>query len=202
MAASIIHAGEIPASQMSIAAATGIASCIRVIFMERAVVMQGTTMSATTAGLSPLNARSTHSLSFTCVKNNAIRSMMVNEGSMVPSAQHTAPAVFFSLYPTKIEMFTAKIPGSDCVTAKTSTKSSFDIQPLSTTSLWIRGSMAYPPPIVNIPILTKVMNSVQYIAFLSIWKKGLARPARLFCRTARGRLLSAGLRQSCRLPCS
>ena len=82
---------------------------------------------------------------------------------MLPKAQTIPPGTFFSLYPTKIEMFTAKMPGKDWATEKRSMKSSFESHPLSTTSRCIRGSIAYPPPIVKVPILTNVRKSVQYI---------------------------------------
>ena len=65
--------------------------------MERAVVIQGTTIKATTAGRSPLNAFSTQILSFTWVKNKAIASIIKKEGRMLPKAQTIPPGTFLSL---------------------------------------------------------------------------------------------------------
>ena len=93
--------------------------------MERAVVRHGTAIKATTAGRKPLNAFSIHTLSRTCVKNNAMAKIIRKEGRIVPKAQQRAPKFLRNLYPTKIDIFTAKIPGNDCVTEKISIKSSF-----------------------------------------------------------------------------
>ena len=89
--------------------------------------------------------------------------MTAKAGKILPKAQIMLPFIFLNRYPTKIDILTANTPGSDCVTAKISMKSLESSQPLFTISLSIRGIMAYPPPIVNIPILAKVKNSVQYI---------------------------------------
>ena len=71
----------------------------------------------------------------------------------------TAPDRERSLYPTNIAIFTAKIPGADCARAVKSKNSFLSIQRrLSTTSASIKGSMAYPPPSVNRPILKKIKN--------------------------------------------
>ena len=95
MAARIIQAGETPTCQINKAAATGMISWSFVSFIERAVVRHGTTIKATTAGRRPLKARSTHSLSRTCVKKSAMSKIIRKEGSMVPKAQQIAPGVFF-----------------------------------------------------------------------------------------------------------
>ncbi len=59
-------------------------------------------------------------------------------------------------------MFTAKTPGSYCVKANISMKSSLLIHFFFTISRSMRGIIAYPPPIVNIPILAKVKKSNMY----------------------------------------
>jgi hypothetical protein len=64
---------------------------------ERAVVITGTAIRATTAGRKPLNAFSTHSFSLNCVKKRAIANMIRKEGRMVPNAQITLPVSFFNL---------------------------------------------------------------------------------------------------------
>ena len=50
---------------------------------------------------------------------------MRNEGRTDPKVEITAPLNPFSLYPMKIDIFTARIPGADCAIARRSTKSSF-----------------------------------------------------------------------------
>ena len=102
--------------------------------MERAVVKQGTAIKATTAGRNPLKAFSTQILSCIWVKHKAIANMMRKEGSILPKAQMIPPGIFFNLYPTKMDMFTANIPGRDWAMAKRSMKSSLESQPRSTTS--------------------------------------------------------------------
>lgn len=56
----------------------------------------------------------------------------------------------------------AKTPGSDWVNANISMKSSLLIHLFFTISRSMRGIIAYPPPIVNIPILAKVIKSSKY----------------------------------------
>ena len=86
--------------------------------------------------------------------------MMRKEGRIAPNAKAKAPGNFFSLYPMKMEMLTANTPGTDCDTAKRSIKSScMSHLFLLTTSSSMRGTMAYPPPMVNNPILKKVQNA-------------------------------------------
>ena len=64
-------------------------------------------------------------------------------------------------------MFIANTPGHDCATAIKSIKSSSLAHCLlSTTVCFIKGIMAYPPPIVNRPILAKVMNNSNIFFFV------------------------------------
>ena len=82
------------------------------------------------------------------------------EGSTVPSAIQKAPQNPFNLYPMKMAMLTAKIPGTVCASAIKSRKSSFFTHfRLSTRSASIKGTMAYPPPMVNSPIRKKMRNA-------------------------------------------
>ena len=97
MAARMIHAGETPASQISRAAATGRISWVRESLMARAVVRQGTTIRATTAGRNPLKAFSTQTLSRTWVKKRVMAKIISKEGRIVRYAQYRAPLFFFSL---------------------------------------------------------------------------------------------------------
>ena len=88
-------------------------------------------------------------------------SMMMKEGRMVPNAIQNAPQNFLSLYPIKIAILTAKIPGTVCAKAIKSRKSSLEIHFfLSTSSFSIRGTMAYPPPMVKAPIRVKIRNDL------------------------------------------
>ena len=69
--------------------------------------------------------------------------MMTNDGSTVPRAVTRLPRMPRSLYPIKIEMFTARMPGADWAMASRSIKSSLEIQfRLVTISFSIRGSIA------------------------------------------------------------
>ena len=69
--------------------------------------------------------------------------MMTNDGSTVPRAVTRLPRMPRSLYPIKIEMFTARMPGADWAMASRSIKSSLEIQfRLVTISFSIRGTIA------------------------------------------------------------
>ena len=58
----------------------------------------------------------------------------MNDGSATPSVAQTAPGIPASRVPTKVEMFTAKGPGVDSLTATKFTSSSAPIQPWAATS--------------------------------------------------------------------
>ena len=59
-----------------------------------------------------------------------------------------------------MDIFTAKIPGADCATASKSTKSLLLSHfRLMTISFSMIGTIAYPPPMVNAPILKNILNS-------------------------------------------
>ena len=63
----------------------------------------------------------------------------------------------------KMEIFTAKMPGEDWAMASKSIKSSLANHPrLVTISSSISGTMAYPPPMVNAPILKKMEKAWRY----------------------------------------
>ena len=75
-------------------------------------------------------------------KHFATIRMMTKDGSATPSVAQIAPGMPTSRKPTKVEMFTAKGPGVDSLTATKLISSSASIQPWAATSAWISGSMA------------------------------------------------------------
>ena len=109
----IIHIGEKPNSQINNADTTGIHKLYRLILADRPMVKVGAAINATTAGRIPLNMRSTIGLSLKEWKKSAMARMIINEGSIVPSAVTILPRMPRSLYPIKIEIFTARMPGAD-----------------------------------------------------------------------------------------
>lgn len=109
----IIQIGENPNNQINEADTTGIHKLYRLILADRPIVKVGAAISATTAGRIPLNIRSTIGLSLKVWKKRAMAKMIINEGSIVPSAVTILPRIPRNLYPTKIEIFTARIPGAD-----------------------------------------------------------------------------------------
>ena len=109
----IIHIGEKPNSQINNADTTGIHKLYRLILADRPMVKVGAAINATTAGRIPLNMRSTIGLSLKEWKKSAMARMIINEGSIVPSAVTILPRMPRSFYPIKIEIFTARIPGAD-----------------------------------------------------------------------------------------
>ena len=145
-------------------------------------------MSATTAGRMPLNAAATHGMSKNCVRHIAISSMTSKEGSTVPNVAIKAPGKPPTFLPTKIEIFTAKTPGQVCATATKSMNSSrFSQRCLSTTSASMIGIMAYPPPMVNMPIRKNVLKrslyiylcaSIQSRALTNAWCQGVTSSVR------------------------
>ena len=78
-----------------------------------AICSIGTAIRATTTGLIPLNILTTTGLSWNPVNAIAIISIIRNGGATLPRVATMLPFVPFSLYPTKIEMFTARRPGAD-----------------------------------------------------------------------------------------
>jgi len=84
---------------------------------------------------------------------------MMKEGKIVPNAVIILPRIPRNLYPIKIEILTAKMPGADWEIASRSIKSSCAIHfRFVTISFSISGTIAYPPPIVKAPILKKIPN--------------------------------------------
>ena len=89
-------------------------------------------------------------------------SMMMNEGNMVPRAMKNAPQNLRSLYPMKMAMFTAKMPGTVCANAMRSMKSSRETHfCLSMISASISGIIAYPPPMVKRPMRENMQNDLK-----------------------------------------
>ena len=72
----------------------------------------------------------------------AISIIITKEGRIVAKAHTRPPPTLYNLYPTKIEIFTANTPGSDCVKANISMNSSLLIHCLATISRSINGIMA------------------------------------------------------------
>jgi len=89
------------------------------IFADRALVITGAMIRATTAGRIPMNTLLNTGLFRirSGVRNTAMVNMIRNEGIIVPSAAHRLPAPPRILSPTATEIFTARIPGIDCATA-------------------------------------------------------------------------------------
>lgn len=154
---------------MSSATASGIQTVFHVSPAERADVMTGAMIRATTAGRIPMNIADMTLLFFIMsgVRKPAIASMIRNDGNIVPAAATIPPFMPRSLSPTAVAILTARIPGSDCAMARRSRKSSFSIQLCrSTISRSIIEIIAHPPPNVNAPILRKLTNNCQYISLL------------------------------------
>lgn len=87
---------------------------------------------------------------------------------MLPNVATILPLTPFNLYPRNIEMFTANRPGADWEMARMSKNSCSSIHFfLSTTSFWITGTIAYPPPMVKAPILAKQVKISKYL-FITI----------------------------------
>ena len=142
--------------QMASATTTGIHSVRHDSPAARAEVMTGVTISATTTGRMPLKIAVSVGLDVMVsgVRNIAIASIIINDGSMVPAAAAMLPSMPRSLSPTTTDMFTARMPGSDCATASRSRNSARSIhRRLSTISRSIRLIIAQPPPKVKAPIL-------------------------------------------------
>ena len=71
-----------------------------------------------------------------------ISATIILQTYLVAKAHTRLPPTLYNLYPTKIEIFTANTPGSDCVKANISINSSLLIHCLATISRSINGIMA------------------------------------------------------------
>lgn len=81
----------------------------------------------------------------------------INEGRVHAMAVANDPFMPFTLYPIYMAELMAITPGTDCTMASMSMNSVSVIHPLaSTTSFCMSGSMAYPPPMVNMPMRKKL----------------------------------------------
>ena len=110
---------------------------------DLAILNVGAAISATTAGRIPLNIRSTIGLSLKLWKNIAMARIMRNEGRIVPKVVTILPRIPRNLYPIKMEMLTARMPGVDWEMASKSIKSSLAIHfRFSTISSSMSGTMA------------------------------------------------------------
>ena len=105
--------GDTPNIQISKAPDTGIQAFRHVIRADLAVLNTGAMIRATTAGRIPLKMRSITGLSVMREKKMAMSSIRINDGATVPNVAAILPRVPFSLFPTRMDMFTAKIPGRD-----------------------------------------------------------------------------------------
>ena len=109
---------------MSKATVIGIHIFFIFIFADLAVVSTGAIIKATTAGRIPLKIRSTIGLSYDLEKNIAISSIRIKDGRTVPKVEIIQPLSPLTLFPTMIEILTAKIPGKDWEIASASRNSS------------------------------------------------------------------------------
>ena len=135
--------GFTPRAQMAMAHTIGIQTLSNDIFACFAIVKQGEAMRATTAGRMPRKVASTQGMFRNCVRHVAISRMTNRDGSTVPSVDISAPAKPPTFLPTKMEMFTANIPGQVCATATKSMNCSLSSQRcFSTTSASMRGIIA------------------------------------------------------------
>ena len=98
------------------------------------------------------------------------------DGSATAIAPVIPPHVPRILYPMWLAMFIAKSPGVACATANMSMNSSFSSHFfLSTISFSMSGTMAYPPPMVKLPILLNVINIsfmmpiFLFVVFMVVW---------------------------------
>ena len=100
-------------------------------------------MSATTTGRMPLKIRSIVAFSRKRWKKSAMHKIIPKDGRTAPNAAQIAPHTPHNLYPVKIAILTAKIPGAACASAIRSKKSFLLIQlRRSVSSASMSGSMA------------------------------------------------------------
>ena len=83
----------------------------------------------------------------------------MKDGKTTPIVAQSAPRTPDISIPVKVAILTANGPGVLSDIAIKSNSISFPIQPFAVISLIIRGIIAWPPPIVNSPILKKVQNN-------------------------------------------
>ena len=108
----------------------------------RAIRTAGTRMSATAAGRTAWKMRRTMSLSLNSVKNIAISRMISREGRTAPTEATTLPFSPLILWPVKMAMLTARMPGALCARTMMSWMSSSEIQPRRVISCSMSGSIA------------------------------------------------------------
>ena len=84
---------------------------------------------------------------------------MTNDGKANPKVAKRLPQNPATLNPIYVAAFTEIGPGVDSLIAKISNISAFVAHlRFSTTSFWMMGIIAYPPPKVKAPIFKKVRN--------------------------------------------
>ena len=156
------HTGLTPKSAMRSVATSGIQQLRHERPAVRANVKTGAAMSATTAGRSPMKIWRTAALS-PKVRNAEASSKMMSTGmATLPVTAANTPRTPRRREPTAVAILTAKTPGMACATAMSPKKSSRDSHPRrSTSSRSINGIMAYPPPMVKVPILKNDTNSAR-----------------------------------------
>lgn len=155
---------------MSRSVTTGIKEVYLLSSMLFDILIRGTAIRATTAGLIPAKILFTTGFSLNDVKNIAIARIITKEGRALPRAAKRLPLVPDIFLPVNTDILITNTPGADCDIASASANSSSESHLfLSTTSLRISGSIAYPPPIVNVPIFAKVRN-ISRLIFISVQK--------------------------------
>ena len=157
--------------QISNATDTGIRIVRQLIPAALADVKTGAIINATTAGRIPLKIAVIvgFDLIISGVRKIAIAKIITNEGRIVPNEAIILPFTPLRRSPTAAEMFTARIPGNACATARRSRNSLLSSQwCLSTISLSMMEIMAHPPPNVNAPIFRNVKKRLEYIKKLTI----------------------------------
>ena len=143
MATKIIYTGEILSSHTASATIIGIQIFFKFTPADLLNPSSGAAISATTAGLIPLNIDSITGFSLNWVNKTAIISITINEGKIIPALQNRLPLKPNCLLPTNMAVFNDMGPGADCARASISINSSSSSDNfLLTTSLRIKGIMA------------------------------------------------------------
>lgn len=138
----------------------GIQQLRQLILAVLAILKTGAAIKATTAGRTPLKMASKAAFPFKKRKQVANPRMMRMGMAILPIMETHTPLCPRNLYPTLVAILTAKMPGMACETTMMSMNSSRSIHFLrSTISFSISGIMAYPPPMVKVPILKKDQNN-------------------------------------------
>lgn len=96
-------------------------------------------------------------------KNFIMIKIIINEGNTTPKVERTAPKNPPVLKPINVLILTANGPGVDSEIPINSKSSSLVAQEYFKIYSFIRGIIAYPPPIVKKPILKNVINNVKNI---------------------------------------